>query len=68
MNIGHDTLNRIRAQLDRLERDKESAGSHRELWLLAGFKPIGIDDSWWHDNGRAVTYMQVLTTYPESYQ
>jgi hypothetical protein len=65
MNISQETLKRIEAQLDRLERDKESVGSHRELWLLAGFRPTGIDDSWHHEDGRTVTYMHVLTTYPE---
>jgi hypothetical protein len=69
MNISHETLKRIEAQLDRLEgmvasgRDADS--KHREAWLVAGFRPGAHGDFWAHDDGRHMPYPLILTTMPE---
>lgn len=67
MNISQKTLRRIEGQLGRLEGSRDggqTTANHRERWLLAGFKPSEMDDTWRHEDGRAVTYQQVLTSFP----
>ena len=67
LNMKNETVLRIHAQLDRLERERRddpSTQSHREAWLVVGFRPDRFD-TWVHDDGRRVTYMQVLTMLPD---